>query len=149
MSESHAPIVKNCKSCGKMAPHSWVKSMRTYRPRCKFCHNAYNRTYQQNSPSWKTKHNLYKSRFNKRLKQELVAMLGGKCTVCGLQDECMAVYDFHHTDPSKKDFSINQVGSRKAALREIQKCVLVCATCHRRIHAQLRQKNEPQYLSDY
>lgn len=69
------------------------------------------------------------------LKKKAVELMGGCCTVCGY-DKHQGVLDFHHVDPSTKSFAISGGGfSRSWASieAELQKCVLVCANCHREI----------------
>lgn len=57
------------------------------------------------------------------------------CIKCGEADpSCL---DFHHVDPTQKDF---QIGGRpnaswKSIKAEIDKCVVLCANCHRKFHA--------------
>ena len=56
------------------------------------------------------------------------------CIVCGESEK--ACIDFHHKDPSTKSFSI---GSSKTKTyeeleKEINKCVCLCANCHRKYH---------------
>lgn len=68
-------------------------------------------------------------------KQQAVEYLGGKCVDCGLVD-IPEVYDFHHTDPSKKDFTIGKSSKAFDAIKsELDKCILLCAVCHRKRHA--------------
>jgi predicted HNH restriction endonuclease len=58
-----------------------------------------------------------------------------KCTVCGFNH--VAALDFHHEDPSQKEHDINRLisdGRFKKAYEEIQKCVVLCANCHRIHH---------------
>lgn len=81
-------------------------------------------------------YNNQKNRAKKR-KQELVDSLGGKCSMCGYS-KCLHALQFHHLDPSKKDFNLD---SRKisntnieAIKEELKKCILVCANCHAEIH---------------
>lgn len=72
-----------------------------------------------------------------RIKEELVNYKGGKCEICGY-NKCIAALDFHHLDPKEKDFGIAQSSSYKnmnILKSEIDKCILVCANCHREIHA--------------
>ncbi len=70
-------------------------------------------------------------------KAKVVEYLGGHCVVCGLVDE-LPVYDAHHLDPSQKEFNIT---TRRAEAdwdvvkAELDKCVLLCANCHRKVHA--------------
>ena len=68
-------------------------------------------------------------------KEKMVEYLKNKqCINCGEDDHI--VFDFHHVDPSKKDFIISGGYMRKweKILIEINKCVILCANCHRRVH---------------
>ena len=62
---------------------------------------------------------------------------GGKCIRCGY-DKCISALEFHHKDPSKKDFGISDDNMRlKEAVEEVKKCILICSNCHREFHAGL------------
>ena len=64
---------------------------------------------------------------------------GGKCEECGYH-HCLEALEFHHKDPTKKDFSISSKGythSWKKVQEELDKCVMLCANCHRETHATL------------
>ena len=68
-----------------------------------------------------------------------VAYKGGKCERCGY-DRCTEALDFHHNDPTKKDFGVSSKGytrSWKRVQEELDKCVMLCANCHRETHAEL------------
>lgn len=71
-------------------------------------------------------------------KKWLLDYLSDKCCVdCGEKNPvCL---DFHHLDPSTKEGTvsrmINEFRSLTSILLEIQKCVIVCANCHRKRHA--------------
>ena len=71
----------------------------------------------------------------RKRKQEAVALLGGKCNDCQ-HEYPLSCYDFHHIDPTQKDVNPSVVLSRKyeTFLTEINKCVLLCANCHRIRH---------------
>lgn len=71
------------------------------------------------------------------IKRKCVEMLGGKCIDCGFITEYVAVYDFHHPDPSEKDFNIGKILTYKwsTLVKELAKCVLLCVNCHRIRHA--------------
>lgn len=63
-----------------------------------------------------------------------VAFLGGKCE-CG--ESHIAVLDFHHIDPSQKEFSVAvllRLSDWSKIETEIKKCKLVCSNCHRKHH---------------
>lgn len=87
-------------------------------------------------------------RINKRrekLKLLAINYLGGKCIAdgCGY-NKCLAALEFHHKDPSKKDFGISKGGINKSWEKlktELDKCVLLCSNCHKEIHYGLRIPN--------
>lgn len=71
-----------------------------------------------------------------KFKQDCVNYLGGKCKSCGY-DKCIAALEFHHLDPSKKEFNISYTKWHKfdeRILNELNKCILLCANCHRELH---------------
>lgn len=56
------------------------------------------------------------------------------CSECGEADpRCL---DFHHRDESTKEFNLSEHKGRSASEveKEIQKCVMLCANCHRKEH---------------
>ena len=62
---------------------------------------------------------------------------GGRCQVCGYE-RCIEALEFHHLDPTQKDFGISHRGytrSWEKVKEEINKCILLCANCHREFHA--------------
>lgn len=67
---------------------------------------------------------------------------GGKCERCGY-DTTIKALEFHHLDPSQKDFTIsNDKFKLEEALKESEKCALLCANCHRELHDGLWQIEE-------
>ena len=75
----------------------------------------------------------------KKIKQEAVEYMGGACKHCG---GCfpISVFEFHHVDPSEKDFAISGGGhtrSMDAVKAELDKCIMLCANCHRIEHDRL------------
>jgi len=81
------------------------------------------------------------SNIRRRRKERLVEEAGGKCRLCGYATYAGAL-QFHHVDPSTKEFSVSQNGvtrSLERALAEARKCVLLCANCHAEVEAGLRR----------
>jgi hypothetical protein len=69
------------------------------------------------------------------MKTELIATRGGRCEDCGY-DRTIWALEFHHREPATKEFSLGGfLGSIERARREADKCVLLCATCHRVRHS--------------
>lgn len=58
-----------------------------------------------------------------------------KCTKCGFDHP--AALDFHHVDPAEKENLVSKLvssGCFAAAMEEVQKCIVLCANCHRVHH---------------
>lgn len=76
--------------------------------------------------------------FVKRRKANLIKVFHSKCCICGF-DSFQEALEFHHIDPSQKEFGITDSGAVTKALekqlQEMRKCILVCANCHRGIHS--------------
>ena len=70
-----------------------------------------------------------------RAKEEAVQYMGGKCSKCNGVFHTSA-YDFHHLDPTEKDVDpgILLRGSKEKLYAELDKCILLCANCHRIHH---------------
>lgn len=72
----------------------------------------------------------------KKIKEMAVEYKGGKCIFCGY-NRCIGALEFHHLNPEEKDFSIASAGTTKSwdsVKKELDKCICVCANCHREIH---------------
>ena len=86
-------------------------------------------------------------RWRNRVKTKLVEYKGGKCQCCGY-NRCIRALEFHHLDPSQKDFTISGKSKSFETLKnEADKCILVCSNCHKEIHAGIRKiEDEEIYL---
>ena len=88
-----------------------------------------------NKGGWNRCSKHYKLARQKAIKTALVEALGGECASCNGKFP-LEVYDFHHV--GEKDFNPSYVisnGSIESIVEEINKCVLLCANCHRIHHA--------------
>lgn len=82
----------------------------------------------------KQKRRLQKRR--KNIKNELRIRFGGKCKLCGYS-KCLAALDFHHINPESKIHDIAHLiktTSLTMIETEVNKCILLCANCHRELH---------------
>jgi 5-methylcytosine-specific restriction endonuclease McrA len=98
---------------------------------------AEKRTYQERRKY------LLKAVQRRREKVRLMAVeyKGGRCQTCGY-DRCIEALEFHHLDPARKDFEISHKGytrSWEKVREEADKCILLCANCHREFHAGMLQ----------
>lgn len=68
--------------------------------------------------------------------RELIESLKKSCVVCGETEK--SCIDFHHINPEEKDFAIAAVTQRKWSnrriIKEVEKCVCLCANHHRILH---------------
>ena len=77
----------------------------------------------------------------KKIREMAIEYKGGKCMLCGY-DRCIQALDFHHIGSTGKDFGISDKGytrSWERVKKEIDKCILVCANCHRELHVGIKQ----------
>lgn len=80
---------------------------------------------------------LHVINWKKDKKSKLIQDKGGKCEICGY-NKCEQALDFHHIDPSQKSFDISSNSfSFEKMKKEADKCALLCANCHREVHAGL------------
>lgn len=100
---------------------------------CSDCNKAYNRAhYQRHKPEYRGK--LTERRL--RMRAWFSAIKSGlRCAICG--EDHPATLDFHH-DGGDKEFiladAIRHGYGKVRILKEIKKCVVMCANCHRKHH---------------
>jgi hypothetical protein len=113
---------KICSKCGIEKPITEYhkngfdnKGIQKYRGYCKKCANK-----QEMERYW--------------AKREFIDSQRTSCEKCG--ESRSYVLDFHHKNSSDKDFTIGQLrkGSLDIIQAEIDKCVCLCANCHREFH---------------
>ncbi len=107
---------------------------------CRDCANSYDKErYVKNKGShnelMKQRNAEYRDRYRKKINE----IKSSGCTNCEEKEPCCI--DFHHIDESNK---LGDVATMAAHLKkwevvqkEIDKCVLLCANCHRKLHAGL------------
>jgi hypothetical protein len=111
--------IAHCKDCEESKPVAdfYIKTDGRPYSYCKLCHNT------------------RRNRYFRSNKEKAVAYLGGACEICGY-DKSPAAFDFHHRDPTQKDFNISKYrgASIEKIKPELDKCALLCANCHREVH---------------
>lgn len=94
--------------------------------------------------TWKNERR--KTAYHRQRRQETnlwLASFRKECVQCGEDDP--VVLDFHHRDPTQKRFqltgSLCYSRSRESLLKEIAKCDVLCANCHRKEEHRIRVQN--------
>jgi hypothetical protein len=67
------------------------------------------------------------------------------CLICGEKEKCCL--DFHHAGSEKKDTVSNLAsawGSLESYRAEMEKCIVLCSNCHRKVHVGLIACMVPQ-----
>lgn len=80
-----------------------------------------------------------KRRYHRQRKVKAILYNGGECWFCGMKynGENAAAFEFHHRNPKTKEYNLGQKMhnlSWKSVLKELNKCSLSCANCHRVYH---------------
>lgn len=118
--------MQNCTKCGVELNESnaYKKSDTRWQSKCKKCANEY-----------------FAERWKKR-KLDAIAYKGGKCQVCGY-DKFYGALEFHHVDPKEKDCDWGKLRLKNwdTVKKELDKCICVCANCHREIHGSVAQQD--------
>jgi hypothetical protein len=129
---------KTCTKCKEEKSSSEFRKDKAksdgFQPFCKVCAREHHRSNY--SEKYSEKYNI---RNNERRSKHLSLLNEYKktlsCVVCG-ENETVCL-EFHHTDPTEKEFTIGASMQRswESIKWEIDKCVCLCANCHKKVHA--------------
>lgn len=169
---------ENNKNSKKEYQKKWVQSHKEYRRKWDREHKEhlkeYRREWEKNNQErsnatkkkWRDNHKERISEYRKKyyryreqIKEEMVQYKGGQCSECGY-NKCLAALEFHHIDPFAKEFELSEAihgmlkrdGSldiaKESAKKELDKCVLLCANCHREKHYGQKAKYSSNLSND-
>ena len=77
----------------------------------------------------------------RKVKTTLVDEHGGVCPICGYSS-FVGAFDFHHLDPTQKEFGIASKGMTRGLDKtrvEAEKCLLLCKNCHAEVEAGMHE----------
>jgi hypothetical protein len=72
----------------------------------------------------------------RKFKTKCIEYKGGKCEICGY-NKFQGALEFHHRDPTQKDFQLSKARSWTFSERvknELDKCQILCSNCHKELH---------------
>jgi hypothetical protein len=106
-----------------------------YRSYCRPCCSEYGKEHYQKNPAYYLAKNHVSRARSRQTNRDLVFeyLLTHPCVDCG--EKNVVVLDFDHVDSATKRSDVGSMLSRRttsAVRREMQKCVIRCANCHRR-----------------
>ena len=130
--------MKQCSKCGLVLPLSdfQIRSVEkgTYRNVCRDCRRKYNAAYyQKHSEKYKACRRVNQPRYRQQRRELLVEYLSNNpCVDCGERDPVVLELDHVNGEKYKNVGDMMSGHGWKRILREISKCVVRCANCHRR-----------------
>ena len=123
--------MKQCNNCLDVKPLTEfytngkqpISGKQKFKPSCMICEESVRRSFVEEK------------------RRILSEMFGDCCSICGYS-RCSEALEFHHVDPSAKEHQpsklINNFSTIERMIKEVSKCILVCANCHREIHQTMR-----------
>lgn len=101
---------------------------------CKSCIKTYDQIRHQGNSEYRLIQSRNRRHNLRTWIDELKSSL--KCSNC--PENHIGCLHFHHTNPSEKDDTIGnalRIGwGKERILKEIQKCIVLCANCHSKLH---------------
>lgn len=130
--------MKQCTVCKEQKPfdqfYKCARRADGYASGCKKCCNrSHNRSRSRKIEHYRE---VQKARQNRWAQQFKLWKEQQKCLVCHEND--IVCLDLHHLDPSQKDRNVSDAvwrWSHQTLMTEVAKCVVLCASCHRKLHA--------------
>ncbi len=134
---------KRCLECSQVRSIThFPKSRRAIDGRMERCLSCRQARSERQRKASNEKPNPQRRRYQTRNAQIIAAYKSrASCSICGeSRTPCL---EFHHRDPMTKRYDVSTMGSftysAETIHAEIAKCVIVCANCHRLVHAGLEQ----------
>lgn len=149
--------MKQCSKCHEVKDESEYskKGLRKdgsqkLQPYCKSCQSLVIKAfYKANCEKIKVEVKLRKKSIVDKIQSQVIDYLKNKCCLhCGESDiRCL---EFNHIDPSQKERNISnlitQTNSWKRIVKEIEKCEILCANCHRKVTHQQQNTYKHKFV---
>jgi hypothetical protein len=137
--------MKKCTACNESKEEScfYFKNKKTgkLQSKCKSCSSNYSKKHYTNNKKIyieRARNSNQKANVrNRKFVSDYKSYAG--CKVCG--ENCHVCLDFHHIDSKNKTRNIsrmsNEAWSLESIMKEIDKCIVLCSNCHRKLHCNL------------
>jgi len=129
-------LQSNCRECHRITNTNYRRSKGII-PREEYLLKVLNPQYTHR-PRRKRNRNISRIDNWRMRKTEYINILGGGCIRCGIQlseQWPVVCFEFHHSNKNK-EMEITQLmlSSKEKVSKELIKCVILCANCHRIIN---------------
>lgn len=156
------PNTKECRRCGVVKPSFEFRGRTKMRDglqsNCRECERENSRKWYadnrerklKHQKEWIKKHPNFKSELRSQYREGWARFLYSiveelECVDCGEYD--LALLCFHHRDPDDKAFKISDFvpyrkptkKNKERLVKEVEKCDILCKSCHIRLHNKLRE----------
>ena len=94
--------------------------------------------YKENKEKYINKRRELRARYQKEYHDYQKTL---SCSECG--ENHVACIEFHHLNPELKEFNISRkagYGPLKTLMSEIEKCIILCSNCHRKLHYEIEER---------
>ena len=130
--------MKKCTKCNTNKPLSDFnfknKNKKEYQPRCTTCSRSAGKLNYNKNKNKIIKINNARSKNYREINRKWKSHL--ECSICN--EKSQSCIEFHHIAAENKINIVSKIMSSAtlpAVLKEAKKCAVVCANCHRKIHA--------------
>lgn len=132
---------KICPHCGRNLPYSnFTFKDKTHTKLSSWCRDCQKEKAKEirasNIEKYRSKDRENKNRVYRKKRGIINSYKECGCVICGEKEPvCL---DFHHINPDDKNFDIGKqfhIKATETIIKEIHKCVVLCANCHRKVHA--------------
>ena len=105
-------------------------------PFCKTCRTKIDKAHKKKPHTIEKDRVRLQEKFTRRKAQLSEIKRRSGCIICKQEFEPVAL-DFHHVRDKKFGISGNCVKKWSVIIEEINKCIIICSNCHRKLHAGL------------
>ena len=153
MVTKHPRICSKCSTPNKLEDFTKnSKCVEGHTHTCKVCHNLKQSKQAAVNPNTKKNRRDSARRVKERIRAKLLEYHGGAliCADCKFTSEIYSIFDYHHIDSSTKEHTISSILDHKwdTVKEEVDKCVLLCANCHRVRHYKENNVEEQTHEKD-
>ena len=132
--------MKHCHTCGRDLEPSYFGKNRCKKDglqaQCNECRRVTNNKYYKESEIRRATVRRNDAVRFLAIKEYIASIKASGCIICG--ETTLCALDFHHTSNNKLDNIATLVankGNFSKIVAEVEKCVVLCANCHRKVHA--------------